>query len=123
MNDPIFIPEPEAIRDSKTCISNIESIIQGINQLPVCYNQMMLKGALQYCLLALRKLYNMHGQSIIDKCCDYVHQVERLYNEQNQCGSSSFMRLNLQQIEGKFELIEIECERIGLLPKLDDFTF
>ena len=115
----------EIIKDSKTCMSKIENLIQTINQLPVCYNQTMLRGSLGYCLFALEKLQkeNRVEQTVVSECCDYVSRVERIYNEQHK-DIGSFMRLDLQQIEDNFtSTVERECEKTGLLPKLDDFTF
>jgi len=93
--------------------------------LPVCYNQTMLRGSLGYCLFALEKLQkeNRVEQTVVSECCDYVSRVERIYNEQHK-DIGSFMRLDLQQIEDNFtSTVERECEKTGLLPKLDDFTF
>ncbi|OGL40357.1 MAG: hypothetical protein A2042_05515 [Candidatus Schekmanbacteria bacterium GWA2_38_11] len=99
-------------------ILKIENIIVSYEQLPVSYNQVMIKGALRYCAKLLCKIYD--SSEIIVKVKKFVNLIDGL-NQQCEV-PTTFSHLDLTYIENIFESIEQEASKDGYLPKLEDMS-
>lgn len=103
-------------------ISKIEDIIVSYEQLPVSYNQVMLRGALRYCAKLVDKIHNhIDNLHLIEEVRRFVILGENLLKQYlDPIDSITFAHLDLTYIENIFESIEEEASKKGYLPKLED---
>ena len=99
-------------------VSKIEEIIVSYEQLPVSYNQIMIRGALRYCAKLLDKIFIDSDEYLLDKVKSFIILVENLRNQTEV--STTFTQLDLTYIENIFESIEEEAFKKGYLPKLEE---
>lgn len=98
--------------------SKIEEIIVSYEQLPVSYNQIMIRGALRYCARLLNKIFDDSDKYLLDKVKSFIILVKNLRTQTE--ASTTFTQLDLTYIENTFESIEEEAFKKGYLPKLEE---
>ncbi len=110
------IPDQSSI----ALLSEIEEIINSYEQLPVSYNQIMIRGTLRYCAKAIEKI-NDSSENLFEKIERFVYRVKNLRYQIKR--SIILSHLDLTHIEDEFELIEEEISERGYLPKLENMSF
>lgn len=99
-------------------ISTIEDTIVSYEELPVSYNQIMVRGTLRYCTKLLNKIYDYSDKLLVEKTKRFIILIEKLRNQYGVF--TTFAHLDLTYIENMFEDIEEEASKKGYLPKLED---
>ena len=99
-------------------ISTIEDTIVSYEELPVSYNQIMVRGTLRYCAKLLNKIYDYSDKLLVEKIKRFIILIENLRNQYGVF--TTFAHLDLTYIENMFEDIEEEASKKGYLPKLED---
>ncbi len=97
--------------------AEIENIIIEYEQLPVSYNQVMVRGALRYCAKLFDRTYDV-ADDLIDNVKRFVVLTSNLRKQIE--AFATFSHLDLTYVENIFESIEEEASIQGIMPKLED---
>lgn len=102
-------------------VKKIDGIISKYGDMPVSYNQVMLRGSLRYYAKLLTNIDSYEDRDLIKKIKRLVDQCDGLLL-QFEDTKLTFSGMDLTYIENEFESIEAEASKGGFLPKLEDMA-
>ena len=117
----VWAPPPQ-LRASDLCRDRLLGIIRTSMRFPESYNKILLQGVADYCITVLSRLdenREPHKQ-FLARVRRFTSQVESLCSQFTDQYSDSFALLELRVVEDKFDMIQAESARLGILATLRD---
>ena len=117
----VWAPQPQ-VRASDLCRDRLSAVVRGSARLPDSYNKILLQGVADYCATAVSRVDEARESHrlFLNQVRKFTSQIESLCAQFTDHFSSSFALLDLRVIEDKFDLIQAESARLGILPHLRD---
>ena len=109
--------EKNQLRKSKhELINRILNLIKKFEKFEVCHNQILILGSLDYFRLALKRenLENKEKYELLLTIKDYVNFIAGYEYHEN------FSKMDLSQIDRKFDELQDYISDLGVLPRLYD---
>jgi hypothetical protein len=123
-----FCGRQGAARSLDSCREQIAALVAECENLPLCYNQTLLRGSLWYCGRALSHLRPGTEPELCEMIQRYkdlaaaIIQQTSVIQQTSRGRQLTFKRFDLQRLEDRFELIERKASERGVLPRLDEMT-
>jgi hypothetical protein len=111
---------PPQVRASDLCRDRLVDVVRTAERFAPSYNKFLIQGAADYCSRVLSRLNEVREpeKSLLNRIRRFASQVEALCSQYADQYAASFPLLDLQVIEDRFELIQGESARLGVLPLL-----
>lgn len=91
-------------------------------RLPESYNKALLQGVADYCATVVSRLDEgrVADRQLLNQVRRLTSQIESLRSQFADQYSGTFALLDLRVIEDKFDMVQAESARLGVLPTLTD---
>lgn len=110
------------LRASDLCRDRLMKLVQIVERFPSSYNKILVQGVADYCARVLVELNENDAahRPLFSQVRTLTKQLVALCDQYRKEYPGSFWRLDLQMIEDRFELVQVEAARLGVLPRLSD---
>jgi hypothetical protein len=110
------------VRLGELCAYRLDKLVASVELFPSSYNKLLLQGSADYCRRVLGGLNEGREEyrGLIDQIRAFTRQLEKLRDQFSGRYAEAFALLDLQIVEDRFELVQSESARLGVLPHLRD---
>ena len=111
-----------SLRASDLCRDRLLKLVQIVERFPSSYNKILIQGVADYCARVLAELNenNATHLPLFSQVRALTTQLVALCDQYRKEYPGSLWRLDLQMIEDRFELVQVEAARLGVLRRLSD---
>lgn len=108
------------VQASDLCHERLRTLINVAERFPVSYNRTLVQGVADYCdrILSTIDEGQENQRQLLNKVRKFASDLEILCTQYLSPYSENFSLLDLQVFEDRFELIQDDSARLGLVPHL-----